>query len=147
MEVLVVDDNLAVADSLALLAEVKGHRATIAYNGKTALAIALSRSFDLLLLDENLPDMSGTEVCSGVLDTPSAARPYIVSVTGDSDFQDGGGKTLFDACLDKPFPYAAFEAVLNAAQALAQNRGARPADISRHRQGYAAHRAPLATID
>lgn len=64
--VLIVDDNSATA---ALIAHQLGHHAITtecAADGATALALARRNPPDLILLDANLPDMDGTEVCRAI---------------------------------------------------------------------------------
>ena len=102
MDVLVVEDNEEVADSLAFLLDCYGHRATVVEDGESALSLLRRRGFDLVLLDENLPGIKGSAVARSIINTPSAVRPFIVSMTGDSE--DGGLARLFDVCLRKPFP-------------------------------------------
>ena len=70
MNVLVVDDNDSVADSLAFLLDCYGHRAAVAYDGKTALALLRSGAFEIALVDENLPDIYGSAVALSLTETP-----------------------------------------------------------------------------
>lgn len=62
-EILIVDDS---PDDLQLLDEflrTQGHKTRLAVSGQVALEVARSNPPDLLLLDANMPDMSGYEVC------------------------------------------------------------------------------------
>jgi CheY-like chemotaxis protein len=102
MNVLVVEDNEEVADSLAFLLDCYGHRATVAEDGESAVSLLCGRAFELVLLDENLPGIKGSAVARSIINPRFAKRPFIVSMTGDSE--DGGLPRLFDACLRKPFP-------------------------------------------
>ncbi|MGF6634080.1 hypothetical protein [Paraburkholderia sp. MM6662-R1] len=52
MNVLVVDDNEFVADSLAFLLDCIGHRAVMAHDGETALELLHASAFELVFLDE-----------------------------------------------------------------------------------------------
>ncbi|MGF6261888.1 CheY-like chemotaxis protein [Paraburkholderia youngii] len=101
MDVLVVEDNEDVADSLAFLLDCYGHRATVAQDGETALSLLGGHAFELILLDENLPGIKGSAVARSIITTPFVGRPFIVSMTGDSEV--GGPTRLFDVCLRKPF--------------------------------------------
>ena len=101
MYVLVVEDNEEVADSLAFLLDCYGHRVTVVEDGERALSLLRRRGFHLVLLDENLPGIKGSEVARSIVNTPSAVRPFLVSMTGDSE--DSGIARLFDLCLRKPF--------------------------------------------
>jgi CheY-like chemotaxis protein len=65
-EILVVDDDAAIRDSLALVLQSAGHRTTAAINGFDAL-LQLKRSVPLIVLsDLNMPQMSGFEFLSVV---------------------------------------------------------------------------------
>jgi len=102
MNVLVVDDNEFVADSLAFLLDCIGHRAVMAHDGETALELLHAGAFELAFLDENLPGMKGSAVALSLLDTPVFPRPFVASMTGDSDSNEEFAR-LFDVCLQKPF--------------------------------------------
>jgi len=60
--VLVVDDECAIADSLAEILNRSGHRATTAYDAATALETALLSPPDVLITDVVLPGMNGIEL-------------------------------------------------------------------------------------
>jgi CheY-like chemotaxis protein len=102
MNVLVVDDNEVVADSLAFLLDCIGHRAVVAHDGETALHLLRHGSFDMAFLDEQLPGIKGSAVARSLKDTPFFPRPFVVSMTGDSDSSEDMSR-LFDVCLHKPF--------------------------------------------
>jgi CheY-like chemotaxis protein len=60
--VLIVDDNVDAADSLAQLLEVSGYTTKVAYDGASALEIAEILRPAIVLLDLGLPDLSGHQV-------------------------------------------------------------------------------------
>jgi DNA-binding response OmpR family regulator len=66
LTVLVVDDNIAHGDGLAELLELNGFVALHASTGSACLQIAATHPVDSVLLDINLPDMAGYEVCQKV---------------------------------------------------------------------------------
>ena len=59
LRVLVVDDQLDTADSLAACVKQWGHEVDVAYNGKQALEIAEKANPHIVLLDIMMPDMDG----------------------------------------------------------------------------------------
>jgi CheY-like chemotaxis protein len=63
-EILVVDDHIDTAESLAVLLKMWGHITYIAHNGTTALEVARLRNPDVVLLDIGLPGIDGYEVAS-----------------------------------------------------------------------------------
>jgi CheY-like chemotaxis protein len=102
MNVLVVDDNEVVADSLAFLLDCIGHRADVAHDGETALHLLRHGAFDVAFLDEHLPGIKGSTVARSLKDMSVFSRPLFVSMTGDSDSSEDLAR-LFDVCLQKPF--------------------------------------------
>jgi len=102
MNVLVVDDNESVADSLAFLLDCYGHHAVVAYDGGTALALLRTGAFEITFLDENLPDIKGSAVALSLKETSVRSGAFLVSMTADADSQ-GDFARLFDVCMQKPF--------------------------------------------
>ena len=62
MRVLVVDDDHAVADSLAAILEILGHTSSVAYNADHALAIAAEAQPQALITDVMMHGMNGIEL-------------------------------------------------------------------------------------
>ncbi len=60
--ILVVDDELSMREFLKILLEKEGYRITAAADGKSALSLAESASFDLLISDIRMPGMNGLEL-------------------------------------------------------------------------------------
>ena len=60
--ILVVDDDLDHAESLAVILEMEGHEVTVAGSGEEALEKFSAGEFDLSFLDLKLPGMNGVEV-------------------------------------------------------------------------------------
>jgi signal transduction histidine kinase/DNA-binding response OmpR family regulator len=82
--VLVVDDNVDAADMLAMLIETMGAEATVAYDGPSALELAVKLDPQLVILDIGLPGMSGIDVARRLREDPAftdGAR-HLVALTG-----------------------------------------------------------------
>jgi diguanylate cyclase (GGDEF)-like protein len=62
-DVLIVDDNPINLDLLSSMLQKQGYRVRVATNGTRALAAARSVEPDLVMLDINMPEMDGYEVC------------------------------------------------------------------------------------
>jgi class 3 adenylate cyclase len=77
---LVVDDNKVNRLLLARSLELQGHRVASAENGRIALELLRSQSFDLLLLDMEMPEMDGFQVLEQ-LTADRALRDIPVIVT------------------------------------------------------------------
>jgi CheY-like chemotaxis protein len=84
--VLVVDDNVDAADSLAELVELLGHSAVVAYDGSSALEQARERRPDVVLCDIGLPGMSGYEVARAL--RAAGAGMQLVAVSGYAQPED-----------------------------------------------------------
>jgi CheY-like chemotaxis protein len=61
--ILIVDDNLPLQQATVRLLEQAGYNTLAARDGQTALNLARAEKPDLILLDMELPDISGAEVC------------------------------------------------------------------------------------
>jgi DNA-binding response OmpR family regulator len=64
--VLVVEDDKDIARLLDLHLRDEGYSVTVASDGKTGMAQALSMPYDIVILDLILPGMDGLEVCRGI---------------------------------------------------------------------------------
>ena len=82
LRVLVVDDNVDAARSLAQLLALSGHRVTLAHDGPGALEAAATLPPQLVLLDIGLPGMDGYTVAAR-LRAAGHDRAALVAVTGN----------------------------------------------------------------
>ncbi len=100
--VLVVDDNVDAADSLAQIVEMLGHTAEVAYDGPTALAKARAGAPDVVLCDIGLPGMSGYEVAQAL--RASGNRAHLFAVSGYAQPEDVKSSVAagFDGHVAKP---------------------------------------------
>ena len=57
--------NQAMREAIIRFVEAEGYTALAARNGCEALALALEKQPDLVLLDVTMPDIDGFEVCAG----------------------------------------------------------------------------------
>ncbi len=79
LRILIADDNYINRRVLSLLLQRLGYQTDSAENGQDCLAKALRTTYDLLLIDINMPDMSGIE-CTQMLRRTGRRFP-IVAVT------------------------------------------------------------------
>lgn len=70
-KILIVEDERAINDLVALNLRMTGHVCTQAESGRAALSAAAEETFDLMLLDVMLPDMDGFGVLERVRDVPT----------------------------------------------------------------------------
>jgi signal transduction histidine kinase len=86
--ILVVDDNVDAARTLAMVLEMAGHRVTVEHSAQAALAHAGQGGFDVILLDIGLPDMSGHALAAALQRLPCCAGAALVAVSGYGQEQD-----------------------------------------------------------
>ncbi len=84
--VLIVDDNVRLASTVAAYMEMQGFRAHPAHSAEEALFAAQKVPFDVVLLDINMPGMDGLEVCHRLLATAPGIR--VLMVTGRDSEED-----------------------------------------------------------
>jgi signal transduction histidine kinase/ActR/RegA family two-component response regulator len=80
--VLVVDDNADAASALAELLALSGCHVATAATGGEALALAAAERFDVVLLDLDLPDLSGYQVAERLRQLPRGEELVVVAVSG-----------------------------------------------------------------
>ncbi len=76
-DILIVDDTPANLDLLSNMLVSRQFRVRVATTGKRALSIVAANPPELILLDINLPDLDGYEVCRTLRATPAASVPVI----------------------------------------------------------------------
>jgi PAS domain S-box-containing protein len=107
--VLVVDDNVDGAESLAMLLRMSGHETTTAHDGPAAVDVARRFMPHAILLDIGLPKMSGFEVCRRIRSEDWGRDVFMVAVTGWGQDEDRNRSrdAGFDAHLVKPVDHKA----------------------------------------
>jgi PAS domain S-box-containing protein len=88
LRVMVVDDNIDAANTLAMLLQADGHSVIVEYTAQAALYRAADESLDALLLDIGLPDMDGYELARRLRQMPQTMHCILVAVTGYGQRQD-----------------------------------------------------------
>jgi signal transduction histidine kinase/CheY-like chemotaxis protein len=104
LQVLVVDDNIDAAETLASLLELAGHQVRTVHDGLQVLDAALADPPDVVVLDIGLPGLNGHEVARRIRQEPRLRNTTLVALTGyarESERQrsDEAG---FDHHLTKP---------------------------------------------
>ena len=117
--VLVVDDNVDAARTLADLLVLEGHEAHVAHDGPSAVEAALRLRPDVAFLDIGLPGFSGLEVAERLRGEPSLAGLFLVALSGWVQPEDLGRSrdAGFDRHLAKPVDLATIERLLALADA------------------------------
>ncbi|THC46909.1 hybrid sensor histidine kinase/response regulator [Massilia sp. Mn16-1_5] len=82
LRLLVVDDNVDAATTLAMLLEASGHEVFIEHESLRALELARSARPDACLLDIGLPDIDGNELARRLRAQPETAHSVLIAVSG-----------------------------------------------------------------
>lgn len=103
MRMLVVDDEVDIANMLAEYFRMEGYDVTCANSGAEALAAAsVGAAPDIMLLDVNMPGMDGFEVCRRVREHMSCPIIFLTARVEDVDQLDGFAAGADDYVM-KPF--------------------------------------------
>lgn len=125
VKVLIIEDEMAIAEGLVDLCEFKGFSAHHVQDGISGLQQALSGQYDLVVLDLMLPGMDGFTVCNKIREKDRELPIIILSAkTADSDIIEGL-KLGADDYIPKPFSvgtlFARIEAVLRRSRLAIEN--------------------------
>ena len=113
-EVLIADDNLDAASSLALLLELAGHRVHTARDGQEALEVAERTRPDVAILDIGMPGLNGYQVASAIRSRPWGRAVRLIALTGwgQHEEQQRARSAGFDHHCTKPTDPEALFALL-----------------------------------
>ena len=106
LRVLLAEDNKVNQMVTKNLLELVGHRVTAVDNGREAIAAFASETFDLILMDINMPEIDGVEAASEirVREEKSGQHVPILALSGDVNLEDRERflSAGIDDCLVKP---------------------------------------------
>ena len=85
MRVLVIDDNVDAAVTLAAFMKAAGHEVWVSYDGPSGLRRAREWEPGVVLLDIGLPRMDGYEVAREIRAMALTLQPLLVAVSGYDD--------------------------------------------------------------
>ncbi|CAN5797208.1 hypothetical protein BH11MYX3_BH11MYX3_42160 [soil metagenome] len=152
LKILIVDDNVDAAETLAMLLDLTGNDTRLAHTGPDALRAAAELSPDVMFLDIGLPGMNGYEVATKLRANPTLRQPLLVALTGWGSDEDR--KRAHDAGLDhdlvKPINAETLRDVLLTVRThlISDSPGDRtcPPRTSRSDRRHRAHRSPRRKI-
>ncbi|RZQ61842.1 response regulator transcription factor [Amycolatopsis suaedae] len=122
MRVLVVEDERLLADTVAEGLRRLSMAVDVCYDGAQALERVGVHSYDVVVLDRDLPVVHGDEVCRAVLGTGGEARVLMLTAASEVEDRVAGLGLGADDYLTKPFAFAEL-----VARVQALSRRARPA--------------------
>jgi CheY-like chemotaxis protein len=114
-QILLVEDNPAMLETLSFAMRAKGHSVVSASNGAEGIERFAAASFDVVVTDIIMPDLDGI----GMIDEMRRMAPKvkIIAISGggtavEYDFLDAARKHGAMATLEKPFPISEFHSLL-----------------------------------
>jgi CheY-like chemotaxis protein len=113
--VLVVDDNVDAAESMAILLRLMGHDVRTVHGGEAALEAVASEQPELVLLDIGMPGLNGYEVARRLRAEYGPERLKLIALTGWGQEQDRrrSKEVGFDHHLTKPVELSMLQTVLD----------------------------------
>lgn len=110
MRILLVEDNVALADGLSAILRGTGHAVDVVRDGASADAVTAAEAFDLVVLDLTLPEMDGLDVLRAMRARKNQAAVMILTARGTSEEKVRGLDLGADDYMIKPFDISEFEA-------------------------------------
>src|SRR6202790_472247 len=117
MRVLVVEDQVDLANDIGEGLRDQGIGADVAYNGSDGIEKALMNRYDVVVLDRDLPKVHGDAVCAALVGASSEARILMLTAASSVGDRVEGLNLGADDYLPKPF---AFEELVARIHALAR---------------------------
>jgi DNA-binding response OmpR family regulator len=105
VRVLVVEDEVQLADAVARGLRREGMAVDVAHDGELGLEKAMMTRYDVLVLDRDLPGRSGDEICRRLADEGSLTRVLMLTAAGGVADRVAGLELGADDYLAKPFAW------------------------------------------
>ena len=110
MRLLVVEDDLPLAEALTTLLTSSGYAVDCVHDGASGEALAAAEQFDLVILDLNLPQMDGLSLLRAMRARANPAAVMILTARGAAEDRVRGLDLGADDYMAKPFDVREFEA-------------------------------------
>lgn len=106
MRVLVAEDEQLLADAIATGLRREAMAVDVVYDGASAWERTSVNDYDVVVLDRDLPAMSGDEVCRMIASSGSPTRVIMLTAASDVSDRVAGLSLGADDYLGKPFAFA-----------------------------------------
>jgi DNA-binding response OmpR family regulator len=114
VRVLVVEDQVDLADDIAEGLRDQGMAVDVAYDGSSGMDKALIHRYDVVVLDRDLPRVHGDAVCAALVNAGSGARILMLTAAATVGDRVEGLNLGADDYLTKPFAFAELVARVHA---------------------------------
>jgi two-component system, OmpR family, copper resistance phosphate regulon response regulator CusR len=105
MKILIVEDEVKVAEFLKKGLEEQGYQTDVAYDGQMGEKLALRNQYDILLLDVILPVINGYELCKRIREKKPHVPVLMLTALGTTEDKLSGFDSGADDYLVKPFEF------------------------------------------
>lgn len=112
-KILIIEDDLRIAQNISKGLVEKGFDTEVAYDGKIGVRLGLANPYDLILLDLNLPELNGYEVCSEIRKRKPEIPIIMLTALGETEDKIEGFERGADDYLVKPFDFRELLARIN----------------------------------
>ncbi|GGM55153.1 DNA-binding response regulator [Longimycelium tulufanense] len=106
MRILVVEDEQPLADAVARGLRREGMAVDVAYDGDSGHEKVSVTRYDVVVLDRDLPGMSGDKLCQEIVSSGSLTRVLMLTASGSVEDRVAGLSLGADDYLGKPFAFA-----------------------------------------
>lgn len=105
IRILIVEDDRATREAMSEILELEGYSVKKSVTAREAIDTLVSESFEVILCDLVLPDLTGFSIIDHVIASHSGSRPVIIIVSGldDRDNMRKGMELGVDDYVTKPF--------------------------------------------
>ncbi len=128
IRILIVEDHVKMADSISKGLEENGFKTEVAYDGFIGKRLADANDYNLMILDVNLPQINGYELCAGIRQKNPNVPIIMLTALGSTEDKLLGFEKGADDYLVKPFEFRELLARIKALLKRSQ------ADVQRHTQ-------------
>ncbi|MHA4843998.1 response regulator transcription factor [Flavitalea antarctica] len=104
-KVLIIEDERKIADTLKFGLSEHGYHVEVAYDGNIGLSIFMNHSFDLVILDINLPGINGFELCKLIRNQNEKIPVIMLTSMSRLDDKIEGYDAGADDYVVKPFEF------------------------------------------
>ena len=120
MRVLVVEDHIELAESVARVLRREGMAVDVSHDGHDALERTAVMEYDVVVLDRDIPGVHGDDVCGALVVEERRTRVLMLTASGTIAERVAGLSLGADDYLPKPFAYAELVARIRAVARRAQ---------------------------